>query len=125
MGLMVDRPGFADRYGYGLAYDVESGVLVRFGGAEWGRTDDGKHVGLEETWIFDAATMAWTEVSPPVSPPPRQFPLMVYDTQSDRIILFGGDTGLSGEPYGDTWVFDANTTTWDRDATAGVASGEG
>ncbi|MDH3539458.1 MAG: kelch repeat-containing protein, partial [Acidimicrobiia bacterium] len=75
-------------------------------------TDDGKHVGLDETWIFDAATMAWTEVSPPVSPPPRRFPLMVYDAQSDRIILYGGDTGQSGEPYADTWVFDANTSTW-------------
>jgi hypothetical protein len=110
--LAPANPAFADRYGYGLVHDVESGLLVRFGGAEWGRTDDGKHVGLDETWVFDYETAAWTEVSPPVSPPARRFPLMVYDAQSDRIILFGGDTRQSGEPHADTWVFDTNTNTW-------------
>jgi hypothetical protein len=110
--LVTAYPGFTGRYGYGLVYDRESGLLVRFGGAEWGRTDQGKHVGLAETWVFDAATMEWTEVSPPESPPARRWPQMVYDTRSDRIVLFGGDTALSGDPLGDTWVFDANTTTW-------------
>jgi WD40 repeat protein len=100
------------RYGYGIAYDEESDLVVLFGGAEWGRTDQGKHVGFGDTWVFDAAAGTWTDVTPDISPPPRIQPVMVYDTQSDRIVLFGGHTKVNGDVLGDTWVYDTNTNSW-------------
>jgi len=105
---------FVGRYGYGLAYDAESDRLVLFGGAQWGRTDEGKHVGLADTWVFDPATTTWNEVTPAVSPPPRLSAGLVYDAESDRLVLFGGSTKFSGETLGDTWAYDANTNTWEE-----------
>ena len=41
---------------------------------------------------------------------------MAYDTESDRIILFGGvDASFAGERT--TWAYDFNTDTWTRQAT--------
>ena len=55
---------FAERYGMGVAYDSESNVVVLFGGAHWGRTDEGKHVGLADTWLFEVESSTWTDVTP-------------------------------------------------------------
>ncbi|HUU61491.1 MAG TPA: kelch repeat-containing protein, partial [Acidimicrobiia bacterium] len=105
---------FLGRYGYGLVYDSESDLLVLFGGAEWGRTDEGKHVGLADTWVFDLATRSWSEATPAVSPPGRIFPGLVYDTGSDRVVLFGGHEQLGGTVLGDTWAYDTDTGTWEE-----------
>ena len=35
---------------------------------------------------------------------------MVYDTESDVIIMFGGHNGLKN--VGETWVYDFNLNTW-------------
>ena len=35
---------------------------------------------------------------------------MAYDAQSDRVVLFGGDTGSAW--LGDTWAYDADGDTW-------------
>ncbi|MGA1820295.1 MAG: kelch repeat-containing protein [Thermoplasmatota archaeon] len=46
------------------------------------------------------------------SPPPtvRICGLMVYDSDSDVVLLYGGFDGNAGSP--DLWAFDANTNTW-------------
>jgi WD40 repeat protein/DNA-binding SARP family transcriptional activator len=103
---------FADRYGMGAAYDSESNVVVLFGGAHWGRTDEGKHVGFADTWIFDVESSTWSEVSPALSPPARIGPAFVYDPDAERIVMFGGHTRLGGDVLGDTWVYDADANTW-------------
>lgn len=110
--LVAPLAALNGRYGYGFAYDVESDRLVLFGGAEWGRTDEGKHVGLADTWVFDAGAGTWAEAAPPVSPPGRIDPGFVYDSQSDRLVLFGGHDRLGGSVLGDTWAYDTNTNTW-------------
>ena len=110
--LAPANEAFAGRYGAGLVYDAESGALILFGGAEWGRTDQGKHVGLGDTWVFDAVTLSWAEATPTSSPPPRIWPAMVYDQQSDQIVMFGGATKLNGETYADTWAYDTSAAIW-------------
>ena len=110
--LASDGP-FAFRYGEGMVYDTESEVMVSFGGAEWGRIEDGKHAGLDDTFIYDADQNAWIEQTPPVSPPGRVEHGIVYDKATDRIIVFGGSTGYGvGHVLGDTWAYDTNTDTW-------------
>jgi hypothetical protein len=43
-------------------------------------------------------------------PPPRAWSQMVYDPATKRIVLFGGDR--LDMLYGDTWVYDCATRTW-------------
>jgi WD40 repeat protein/DNA-binding SARP family transcriptional activator len=109
---IVNGP-FGD-YGQGMIHDAESDLIVLFGGASWGRIEDGHHVGLNHTWIYDPAADTWVLVEPEASPPGRVSPMMVYDAESDRVILFGGSPGFGTDDplLGDTWAFDANTGTW-------------
>jgi WD40 repeat protein len=111
--LVPSIDALVGRIGGSPVYDPTSDKVVMFGGAQWGRTNEGFHVGLADTWIFDPATATWTEVTPAVSPPPRVRHVMVYDTASDRIVVFGGsDHNISGETLNDTWAYDTETNTW-------------
>ena len=100
------------RVGNGVVYDAGSDRIVLYGGREWGRTDEGKQVGLTDTWVLDAATGTWTDASPAQSPPARTDHVMVYDAAADRIVVFGGATKLSGDVLGDTWVYETDANTW-------------
>lgn len=102
------------RYGTRIVYDAGSDRIVLFGGREWGRTDEGKQVGLADTWVLDAATGTWTDVSPAQSPPARNEHVMVYDPAADRIVVFGGATDMFGDVLGDTWVYDTDANTWTK-----------
>jgi N-acetylneuraminic acid mutarotase len=44
---------------------------------------------------------------------------MVYDAESDRVILFGG-LDAADQPLDDVWAYDYNTDSWEQ-----VASGPG
>jgi WD40 repeat protein/serine/threonine protein kinase len=103
---------FTERYGQGLVYDSDSDLIVLFGGAEWGRIEDGKHVGLTDTWTYDADRNEWTERTPTVSPPGRIDHGVVYDAESDRVIVFGGADVFGGDVMGDTWAYDTDANTW-------------
>ena len=96
----------------GFVYDAGSDRFVLYGGREWGRIDEGKQVGLTDTWILDAATGTWTDASPAQSPPARTDHVMVYDAAADRIVVFGGATALGGNVLGDTWVYDTDANAW-------------
>jgi hypothetical protein len=103
---------FVGRYGNGFVYDSGSDRIVLHGGSQWGRTDEGMHVGLNDTWVLDAATATWTDVTPVLSPPPRTNHAMIYDAAEDRVVVFGGATKLSGDVLGDTWVYDTDANAW-------------
>ena len=109
------------RIGHSLDYDTDSGVAVMFGGTtdtyepcftvEWcGST------GLNDTWTFAPATGNWTQRSPATSPSQRFGHAAAYDAASDRIVMFGGATirGEQAVAIDDTWVYDADTDTWDE-----------
>jgi hypothetical protein len=103
---------FAERYGQGMVYDADSDLIVLFGGAEWGRIEDGKHVGLADTWTYHADRNEWTERTPTVSPPGRVDHGVVYDAESDRVIVFGGADVFGGDVMGDTWAYDTDANVW-------------
>ncbi len=105
---------FADRYGVGMVYDGESDLVVAFGGAEWGRIEDGKQFGLADTWTYDASLNEWVDAVPEVAPPGRVSHGIVYDSESDRVIVFGGADVFGGQVMGDTWAYDTNTNTWEE-----------
>jgi CubicO group peptidase (beta-lactamase class C family)/N-acetylneuraminic acid mutarotase len=105
-----------------LAYDQESHQVILFGGAI-ADLCQGVHIGsmdtLDDTWAWDVQTQSWTEMHPAVHPAGRGWGQMVYDAQSDRVILFGG-TDAAIQPLDDVWAYDFNTDTWEQ-----VASGPG
>ncbi len=97
------------RGGHVLAYDVESDRVILFGGARsgWGPT----LVTRQEIWAYDLSTNNWTNMAPPVMPSGRVEASFAYDSESDRIILFGGY--LDGGIYNaETWTYHYNTNTW-------------
>lgn len=57
---------------------------------------------MNDTWEFDGND--WRQVTAAVSPPPRYYPSLTYDSHRQRIVLFGG-VG-SGGPLNDTWEYD-------------------
>jgi hypothetical protein len=79
-----------------VVYDSQARALVSFG--------------PENTRVHDVATRIWEKTNPEEEPPTFRFWYdLAYDSQSDRIILFAGDT--EGE-LDDTWAYDYETNTW-------------
>ncbi|MHA2143640.1 MAG: Kelch repeat-containing protein, partial [Candidatus Thorarchaeota archaeon] len=97
-----------------MTYDSESDLVVYFGGATEESYQATGFYGDNETWTYDYNTNTWTNMSPSSGPSMRWAADMVYDEESDIIILFGGFryNGGSTEMTGDTWAYDVNTNTW-------------
>jgi hypothetical protein len=103
------------RSGAGMVYDSQRGKLVLFGGRA------GSGLNFEDTWEWDPASGAWTNISGPGShPPARSQPAMVYQKSTGKILLFGGgrsdpnasDGATMTKSLGDTWEFDPTSSTW-------------
>ena len=76
-------------------YDTRSRKLIGFG--------------PENTAVYNPETGDWEKTEPAVEPPLFRFWFsMAYDSQSDRVIIFGG------RPYqqDDTWAYDYESNTW-------------
>jgi len=52
----------------------------------------------------------WTNVTPAASPSPRRAHAMAYDTESNRIVLYGGILDSSSSDV--QWSYDLETNTW-------------
>lgn len=88
-----------NRTSFGLAYDAARGKVVLFGG---GSTVNGAR--LADTWEYDGTT--WTQMSPAASPPARVGQSMAYDPVRQRVIMYGGFTGVA---QSDLWEYDGST----------------
>jgi N-acetylneuraminic acid mutarotase len=93
------------RWGASLVYDSESDIVILFGGKS-----NGEDVS-PETWSYDYNTNTWINMDPSIQPSSRNEFDMVYDSKSDRCILFGG-TSADGSHSDETWSYDYNTNTW-------------
>jgi hypothetical protein len=90
-------------------YDSGSNNLIVFGGTDTGCTF---FPSLNDTWRLSnadglaAITPQWTEVFPTGTlPGGRRGHTAVYDSSTDRMIIFGGDpVGCAVNKYNDTWV---------------------
>lgn len=92
-----------------MAYDSQSDRIILFLGA---RGSLGSIFALGQTWAYDTNTDTWTNMEPTESPSGLFGARMVYDSESDRMILFAGfdvET-LSDKP--ETWAYDYETNTW-------------
>ena len=104
--------------GSSLVYDEALRQFVLFGG--YHPYANPPSLGENATWLFDPATLVWTNVTPAVSPPTRFGQAMVYVPGTDEIVLFGGTHetwlpsfgGVYVSTLTDTWVYDAVANTW-------------
>jgi N-acetylneuraminic acid mutarotase len=88
-----------------MTYVVQAEREIMFGGLTDGATY------LDDTWAYDYDTNTWTDRAPASSPPGRFDHRMVYDSESDKVILVGG-VGLGGVLLDDVWAYDYDTNTW-------------
>lgn len=95
------------RSGAVMAYDVTNTKFVLFGGSN-------EYNYLPETWSLNATGTAWTQLAPATSPPGLINAQMCWDTQSARVLLFGGITATTGEASNDTWSFNGATNNWTK-----------
>ena len=95
---------------FNVAYDSESDRIIVFGG--WYTPDGATILHRGDTWAYDYNTNTWENMSPAVSPPMRRYSSTAYDSESDKVIIFGGVLATGGTT-GDTWAYDYNTNTWE------------
>ena len=93
------------RYGTAAVLDPLTRFLVNFAGfTEAGRFDD--------TWRFDVASSSWTDVSPPDGQPGKRCLHMAsYDSQANRMLIYGGQGGPGGF-WDDIWALDLASEEW-------------
>jgi len=97
------------REGHALVWDPRNNLMVLFGGV--GRSGD-----LGDTWTYDPATNAWSEMRPSSAPCARRDHAMAYDSANGEVLLFGG-MRIQYSPYiveyfGDTWACNVTANRW-------------
>jgi len=65
----------------------------------------------DETWEYDYNGNAWTRRTLDPRPSQRWFHASVYDTESDAVVVFGGETP-SAVQDDQTWALRTNATAW-------------
>ncbi|MHA2373688.1 MAG: Kelch repeat-containing protein [Candidatus Thorarchaeota archaeon] len=104
------------RANFMMAYDIESDIIIIYGG--W-KTPEPFELG--DTWSYDYNNDTYTNMNPAIAPPVREVGMMAYDSQSDKIVMFGGIENFNSYLVrNDTWTYDYNTNTW-ADVTSGAA----
>jgi len=105
------------RMEHAMAYDAESDRIIMFGGAA-GTVGGGIGPVFNDAWAYDFNTNVWTRMNTPTSPSGRQAHRMVYDTESDRVVMFGGSLSSREQDASsynnEVWAYDSNTNVWNR-----------
>lgn len=93
------NPGISPprRYYHTMAYDIESDIVLVWGGND---------LPDKNMWAYDINSDTWEKLVSQDGPAHRNFAEMVYDSKADRIIFYGGFR------MEDTWAYDYNTNSW-------------
>ncbi|MBN2360211.1 MAG: hypothetical protein JXR83_12235 [Deltaproteobacteria bacterium] len=95
------------RIAHAMAYDSTRECVVLFGGYHNFPEDFDEE--LQDTWEWDG--QSWIERTPfEDNPPARGQHAMVYDSQRQRVVLFGGQDSR-GAIFQDTWEWDGEVWT--------------
>ena len=89
-----------------MAYDAESDRTILYAGFM-----SNEIYAPQDTWAYDMKTNTWSKMKTE-GPPNRYGHSLVYDSESDRMILFGGWNFVENVGTNDTWAYDYNTDTW-------------
>jgi N-acetylneuraminic acid mutarotase len=95
-----------DRAYSAMVYISSTDQILLFGGFS---TKD-KDV-LNDLWAFDHDENKWIELHPDNAPSIRAYHAMAYDSNADKVILFGGGASPS-KLTNETWIYDPQTNAW-------------
>lgn len=104
-----------------LVYDAESDRSILY--CSMNETAENGPV-LKDTWAYDHNTDTWTQMKAQ-GPTNSWMCEMVYDSESDRIILFGGWDVQLKRGFQETWAYDYNSDTWTEMKPAVSPAGHG
>ncbi|MGB8295883.1 MAG: kelch repeat-containing protein [Polyangia bacterium] len=108
--------GPGNRSDQAMVFEKSTGKVLLFGNS----TTDGVS---GDTWEWDPAQGKWTQLTPASAPSARSDSALVWDSQRNVAVLFGGmeqaQGGLSGVPKQDTWEWDPATQNWTNRTIAG------
>lgn len=104
---------------FGAVWDSSTGRAIIYGGGTYGNCA----VHPNDVWWLNSATttsggLSWVKAHPTgTSPAARIANTSVYDSSSNRMIVFGGGLGCSSPCASDTWILDhangsGGTPTW-------------
>jgi hypothetical protein len=120
------------RAAHSAAFASDAGLMVVFGGSDSAPVNCQRELVcsdslLDDTWVLDPASGAWSQRHPSAGPTARIGAAMAYDAGAQRVILFGGNSG-EGTWTGniildDTWAYDPVTDTWEDRAPATAPPG--
>jgi len=88
----------------GMAYDALTKQVVLFGGDQPDSCLEST-CWFADTWVWDGTN--WTKMHPVPHPISRTEPGMAYDSQQQRVVLFGGSHRYNF--LDDTWTWDGST----------------
>jgi hypothetical protein len=87
-----------------MVYDPVEHRIVLFAG----KNDNDQS--MNEVWTLDLQHCAWRQIEVEgESPPPREDHVAIYDPIGHRMIVHGGDNGMT---LNDTWALDLKTPRW-------------
>ncbi len=93
----------------GLAFDTKSRKVIVYNPFVF--TADGGCCDIQ-TWAYDPDSNTWQNMETANQPPGRWGSRMAYDSESDRVVLFGGTDLYTFEMLADTWAYDYESNTW-------------
>jgi hypothetical protein len=96
---------------HAACYDAQKHRMIMYAG----QNNSGP---LDDIWSLDLNTNTWTDITPAVKPSARYFSPVVYDTDHNRLTMFGGQ-GLIGFNR-EVWAFDLWTNKWTQFTMHGV-----
>lgn len=92
-----------------MHYDTRNHVFVMFGGNNNLSITEGYNH-YNTTYVYIPSTRTWSQVTPPMSPPARDYAQFSYDPDYGLSMLQGGYG--DGVGLADTWLFSYVTDTW-------------
>jgi len=96
------------RQAHAMAYDPVTQHMILFGGRDDARGSDANV--LTDTWAYDPAANAWTELTPSGTVPVVAGCRAASDPSTGLMVMFGG--GDYNGPLNDTWAYDPTGNTW-------------
>ncbi|MFW9908675.1 MAG: Kelch repeat-containing protein [Candidatus Thorarchaeota archaeon] len=99
------------RGAHSMAFDPYNNVAIIFGGFSL----TGGWRSLSDTWTYSYSENSWTELVLTPSPSARSNHAMVYCSETNEVILYGGQGAANPT---DTWSFACDTQTWSQVATS-------
>ncbi|HEX9907766.1 MAG TPA: kelch repeat-containing protein [Thermoplasmata archaeon] len=96
------------RINHAMAYDAQSDRVVLFGGFYY----IGTWMPNDETWVYDSDSNTWTQKNPSIRPSARELHAMAYDSESDQVVLFGGNVRGANPLSDETWTYNLDSNTW-------------